>query len=281
MQEIRIRKMAPNDFAFAIKLTDTMNWDLTRKDFEFMMNLEPRGCCVALDETRRVGLITTMHFGRVGWIGNVIVTPSNRSKGVGALLVKHAIDYLVGESATTIGLYAYVDTVQFYEKLGFKANSNFIRLVGQGFKMDQYTERIVRMAERDLEDVARFDERCMGWNREPLLKRIFRDSKDLCYVARDSNKLLGFIMADSYRQEIGPCVSSPRKPEVAINLLRAVLGTFSGLEIRVGVSESRLGIVEALREMKFQEEFKVVRMYWGQVLKDKGCLLAMESLERG
>ena len=121
----------------------------------------------------------------------------------------------------------------------------------------------------------------MGWNREPLLRLIFRDSKDLCYVARDGDELIGFIMADWYRQEIGPCVSSPRKPGTAISLLKAALSAVSETEIRIGVSESRLEVIEFLREMGFQEEFKVVRMYWGQVLKDKGCLLAMESLERG
>jgi len=281
MQKIHIRVMSPSDFGFAIRLTDTMKWDLTEKDFRFMMALEPEGCFTVLEGAKRVGITTTAHFGRIGWIGNVIVDARYRSKGLGILLVKHAIDYLRKKSVSTIGLYAYVDTVPFYEKLGFKADSNFIRLAGQSSGAHRRKPLVKAMTQRDLKDVFRFDKQCMGWNRERLLRRIFTDSKDLCYVARDTDELLGFIMADWYRQEIGPCVCRRGNSRVAISLLEAVLSSLSGLEVRLGISERGREIVKALRKMSFQEEFRVVRMYWGGMLQDSGCLLAMESLERG
>ena len=281
MQKLTIRKITTADIAFAVKLTDTMNWDLTRRDFRFMMTLEPDGCFVALQGDTRMGMVTTAHFGRVGWIGNVIVDPHYRSQGIGAKLVKHAMNYLTKESATTIGLYAYTDTVAFYEKLGFKADSSFVHLVGQGISMDFDRKRVKRMTKNDLEHVIRLDKLCMGWNRERLLKIIFKDSNELCYVARDQDGLLGFIMADWYRQEIGPCVSRPENVEVAVYLLKAVLNKLNKREVRVGASENRMGIVKALKEMKFKEEFRVVRMYWGELLEDTNCLFAMESLERG
>ena len=204
-----------------------------------------------------------------------------RSKGFGALLVKHAIDYLRKKSVSTIGLYAYLDTVRFYEKLGFKADSNFIRLARQSSTANWRAASVRRMTERDLKDVIAFDEQCMGWNRGRLLKRIFADSKDLCYVAFDDDELLGSIMADWYRQEIGPCLFRVGNAESVINLFKAVLSRLSGDEVRTGVSESQQDVVEALRKIGFQEEFRVVRMYFGEVPDEAGCLLAMESLERG
>lgn len=281
MQKVTIRKMSTADVAFAVKLTDTMNWDLTRRDFRFMMTLEPNGCFVALQGDTKVGITTTAHFGTAGWIGNVIVDHRYRSKRIGVKLVKRAMDYLGEESATTIGLYAYMDTVAFYEKLGFKANSGFVRLVGQGASMDFGQKRVKRMTRNDLEHAISFDRSCMGWNRERLLRIIFKDSNELCYVARDQGRLLGFIMADWYRQEIGPCVSRPESAEAAVHLLKAVLSKLNKREVRVGVSENRAEIIKALKEMNFKEEFKVVRMHSGELLKDTGCLLAMESLERG
>jgi len=281
MQKTRIRKMAPSDFGFAIRLTDTMNWDLTEKDFRFMTRLEPKGCFTMLDRAKKVGIITTAHFGQIGWIGNVIVEMHYRSKGFGATLVKHAIDYLRKKSVSTIGLYAYLDTVPFYEKLGFRADSNFIRLARQSSTANWRVVSVRGMTERDLKDVVAFDEQCMGWNRGRLLKRIFADSKDLCYVALDDNELLGFIMGDWFRQEIGPCMSRVGNAESNINLFKAALSRLSGVEVRTGVSESQQDIVEALRKIGFQEEFRVVRMYFGEVPDEAGCLLAMESLERG
>ncbi len=281
MEKPHIRKMTPKDFVFAISLTDTMNWDLTEKDFRFMMSLEPEGCFVALDKNKRIGLITTVSFDRVGWIGNVIVDASVRSKGVGLLLVKHAMDYLAEKKVTTVGLYSYVNTVSFYKKLDFKSDNNFIRLVGQSSSARHDAKCVRNMRESDLQDAIDFDKLCMGWNRERLLKKMFKSSTDLCCVAREGNDLLGFVMADRYRQEIGPLLNRPDQDEEAMLLLRVALGKLAGVEVRIGVSEKRARIIDALMDMGFKEEFKVLRMYWGDWLEDKGCLLTMESLERG
>jgi len=273
--------MTPSDFAFAIRLTDIMHWDLTERDFKFVMELDLEGCLVALDGNKRVGITTTAHFDKIGWIGNVIVDARYRSKGIGAQLVKEAIEYLSEKSATTIALYAYLDTVKFYEKIGFKADSDFIRFTGQGTGIHVDTNATRRMTRRDLEDAIDFDSSCLGWNRGRLLRQIFTDSKDLCFVARKENKQLGFIMADWYRQEIGPLMCHADFDDEAISLLKAVLGKLEGVEVRIGVSEARQGIVDALVDLGFKEEFKVTLMHLGDKLPDAQCLVAMESLERG
>lgn len=273
--------MTSSDFSFALRLTDTMHWDLTERDFKFVLALEPEGCLVALDDNRKVGITTTAHFDKIGTIGNVIVDPHYRSKGIGAQLVKEAINYLSKKSVATVALYAYMDTVSFYEKLGFKADSCFIRLAGQGEESYLDTNTIRGMTQRDLKDAIDFDRACMGWNREKLLRRIFADSKDLCFVARRQNKLLGFIMADRYRQEIGPLMCRADSDDEAISLLKAVLGNLEGIEVRIGVSEARHRIVDALVDLGFKEEFRVTLMHLGDKLSDAGCFVAMESLERG
>ena len=281
MTEITTRKMTQDDFAFAIRLTDTMHWDLTKKDFTFMMALEPKGCFVALDGVKRVGITTTAHFDKIGWIGNVIVDPRCRSKGIGARLVKEAIGYLSEKSVSTIGLYAYVNTVKFYKKIGFKADSDFIRFAGQGIRNQVGANAIRRMSQRDLNEVIDFDRSCMGWNRDRLLRRMFADSKDLCYIIREDSGLLGFVMADWYRQEIGPIMCRANSDDDPISLLKAVLSKLAGVEVRIGVSEARRRIVDALVDMDFKEEFRVTLMHLGEKLPDARCLVAMESLERG
>lgn len=89
----QVKKMTTKDFDFAVRLTDTMNWQLTEEDFEFMLRLEPEGCSVLLHNSRRVGILTTISFDKTGWIGNVIVDEDCRKRGAGSLLVKHAMDY--------------------------------------------------------------------------------------------------------------------------------------------------------------------------------------------
>jgi len=281
MQEIHVRKMTLSDNAFAIRLTDTMHWDLTDKDFKFSMALEPEGSFVALHGNKKVGITTTIQLGKIGWIGNVIVDTRHRSKGVGAQLIRHAAEYLRRKGAATVGLYSYVNTVPFYQKLGFEPDCSFVRLTGQAPKAHIETKSTRMMSDDDLRAVTDLDTQCMGWNRERLLKRIFGSSRDLCHAAWEGSVLLGFIMADWYKQEVGPCVCRPAHDREAVNLLNVVLSKLVSVEVRMGVLETRRSIVDALKKMTFKEEFKVVRMCLGDKLKDKGCIFAMESLERG
>jgi hypothetical protein len=137
------------------------------------------------------------------------------------------------------------------------------------------------MTQRDLEDAIDLDRACMGWNRERLLRRIFTDSRDLCYVARKKNRQLGFIMGDWYRQEIGPLMCPADFEDEAISLLKTVLSKLKGIEVRIGVSEARQKFLDALVDLGFKEEFRVTLMHLGDKLPDAGCFVAMESLERG
>lgn len=281
MERIKIRRMTPQDFAFAVELTDTMNWDFTEKDFQFMMELEPEGCFIALDGTEKIGVVTAICYGKLGWIGNLLVKPENRLRGTGSSLLKHAIGYLRRKGAKTIGLYSYIETAPFYEKLGFKRDSKYIRFAIQSMFKQTDATALGEMSEADMADVIKLDGECGFYSREKLLKRILVDSGDLCYVVRKNGKLIGFIMANWYRREIGPWLCRPGYMKEALSLLRAVLNKMVGIKVHMGVPEERKKILDELKEASFKEEFRVIRMFYGESLGVNSCLLAMESLERG
>ena len=54
-----------------------------------------------------------------------------------------------------------------------------------------------------------------------------------------------------------------------------------GLDVYIGVPEKQVETLSLLKESGFHEHFKVMRMYYGTKLQDKGCVFAVESLERG
>jgi GNAT superfamily N-acetyltransferase len=121
-----VEKMKVDDFPFAVQLANTMDWNMALEDFEFMAKLEPKGCFVLFQGSERVGIATSVSFGKVGWFGNLIVKEDHRKKGAGAFLVKHAVDYLKGTGVETIGLYAYLHLIGFYENFGFKPDVDFL-----------------------------------------------------------------------------------------------------------------------------------------------------------
>jgi GNAT superfamily N-acetyltransferase len=126
-----VEKMEVDDFPFAVKLANTMNWNMTVEDFEFMMKLELKGCFVQFHGQKRVGIATTIGFGKVGWFGTFVVKEDCRGEGAGSILIKHMIDYLKNKGVETIGLYAYPHLVKFYESFGFEPDADFLVLQGK------------------------------------------------------------------------------------------------------------------------------------------------------
>ena len=64
-----VEKMTPKDYMFAVELANTMNWNMTVEDFKFNSRLEPNGCFVLFDDSKRVGVATCISYGSVGWFG--------------------------------------------------------------------------------------------------------------------------------------------------------------------------------------------------------------------
>lgn len=276
-----VKTMFPEDFDFAVQITDRMNWNLTAADFEFMTELEPDGCFVLLENSERIGLATTINFGTVAWFGNLIVNESHRGKGAGSLLVKHSIKYLRSKHAKTIGLYAYMDRIPFYKRLGFDYDSELTVLKGKGGSLP--IQPVVKEAKKqDLEKIIEFDRSCFGASRRKLLDPIVSDPDNLCYVSIEEGQTVGYVVAKIYRQmgEIGPLICRREREEIATNLLKAVLSRLEGYDISLYVPNKERVILETLGKLGFAESFRVTRMFFGSpVVKD--CVNVAESLERG
>ncbi len=279
---LRIRILSEKDFPFAIRLTDTMDWGFAEEDFRFMMDLEPNGFFVAMEDGKAVGLATTINFGQVGWIGNVIIEKDRRNKGIGSLLVEHAMNYLKERRTRAVGLYSYLRAVPLYRRLGFKSDVNFVVLKGQS--MSKPAGRDVRKAEeKDLTGIFDLDFCCFGGSRKRLLERIVSNKKNLCYVGCKGAELLGFLVAKRYSElaEIGPMVCRREYEKLPTDLLYAILGDLTGLEVQICVAKNAEKLLSTLKNLGFNERFQVVRMFYGETVSDNGCLVAAESLERG
>jgi predicted N-acetyltransferase YhbS len=278
---LRVENMTREDFEFAVSIANTMNWDMAEEDFDFNLKLEPKGCFVLFEDSERIGIVTTISFGKIGWLGNLIVSENHRGKGAGALLAKHAINHLQNEKVETVGLYSYINTIPFYRKLGFKEDSNFLVLRGKGhFSRHISHERQARKSET--QKIVDFDSRCLGFSRAKLLKPLLLNSSNFAYVAADNVELEGYTIAKVYDEtaQIGPVMCAEGRVEVAINLVSAIIDRLECFEISACVPEGQKTLLDMLIQQGFREDFRVARMFLGEPLGD-GCVFAAESLERG
>jgi GNAT superfamily N-acetyltransferase len=277
----KVKTMSPQDFEFAVKITEPMEWGLTKSDFEFMIELEPEGCFVLFDDSERIGIATTVSYGKVGWFGNLIVSPGKRKKGGGSLLVKHAIKYLADRNVETVGLYAYFDKIPFYTQLGFKYDSEFSVLKGKNFPSPILCN-VKEARKQDVKKVIDYDETCFGASRKKLLKPILLYSSNFCYMLTENNKVTGFIVAKVYdcMAELGPLICKSDRDDIAINLVNATLNRLEGFEVSICIPKKEKPIINMLKKSSFNENFRVARMFFGPCVTNK-CTYIAESLERG
>jgi GNAT superfamily N-acetyltransferase len=276
-----VQKMSVDDFAFAVRLTDTMNWNLVEEDFQFMTDLEPEGCFIIWDESERIGVATTISYGKVGWLGNVIVREEYRGRGVGSLLVKHALDFLTKQDVEAIGLYAYQNKIPFYQRLGLEYDSDFIVLKG---KPDSSSEQVHQReaSKNDEREIIDLDHFCFTASRRKLLTPILDESSNACYVTKEKGSIRGFVVAKVYpgMAEVGPLVCQRGCPDIAVDLLKAALNRVKGLEVVTCIPEKETIIRSTLMKRGFSEAFRVARMFYG-VPRLNDCIYMAESLERG
>jgi len=275
------RTMSPEDFEFAVEITDRMNWHLAKEDFEFMKELEPEGCFVLLSNSERIGIATAISFEKIGWFGNLTVDETHRRRGAGSLLVEHALKYLKRKKVETVGLYAYINRIPFYKRLGFQYDSEFTVLNGKAYSSPH--EAVARKAQKqDAQKIIDFDRLCFGASRRKLLKPIIQDPDNLCYFTSENEKIAGYAIAKVYRgeAELGPLVCLEGRNDVAINLLRSILDRLEGLEVSMYVPSKENFIVNMLIKSGFRANSSVARMFFG-ARQVKGCICTAESLERG
>lgn len=277
-----VKKMSAEDIAFAVRITDTVNWNFTEKDFEFMLSLEPEGCFVLMHNSEKVGITTTVRFGKVGWVGNVIVSQNYRRRGAGTTLVKHAVNYLKLNGAETVGLYSYKETVDFYGKLGFKCDSEFTVLSGNAFSLLADETNMKKAKREEMQKIIDFDNFYFGASREKLLEKIASAEKNLCYYYVEDGETVGYVMAKVYKHyaEIGPLVCQKRRIDAAEALLKTVLSKLGRFEVSMCIDAGAEALVSMLLNAGFTERFSVLRMFSGPPAF-RECIYAAESLERG
>lgn len=268
-----IRTIKPLDFNFIIGLAALENIKYSKKDLKRIIDFEPEGCFIALDGEQRLGIVTTITYGNVGWIGNLFVERSTRRRGTGTKLVKEALEYMQKKDVKIPKLYCFPNRVAFYRKLGFKTEINVQVMVGKGRKTS-FSE-VNELSEDTLNEILPLDKKIFGADRSHLLHRLQQEFPKNCFSAYHKKKLVGYIMANGSEDEfeLGPWVCLPKyQNRYGEQLLKAGINSLDkkiidlstplnnkmkeilvingfkkqGIAVRMGCKDSSLGNIEGV-----------------------------------
>jgi predicted N-acetyltransferase YhbS len=287
MESLTIRSFTKGDVDFAHEMTEIEKWNNTRKDIERMRKLNPLGCFVAEVNGKRIGHVFSVRYGKLGWIGFLIVRAEHRGKGVGTLLMRKTMDHLLSCGAETIKLEAVPKIANIYRKLGFIDEYDSLRFVGKSGKLTSgASSNLTLLKGSMIRKVAEFDAEYFGADRSEVLTRLYSDYPKLCHVSFVESEIVGYIMCrraeSGYRA--GPWVYTPRNPQTARELLAKCVQIVEGNdELFVGVPAANSVAVKMMQEFGFEQYSKSIRMRFGKKLEtdDVKGIFAIGGPEKG
>jgi len=258
-----VRLMTRSDSEFAVDLANQENWNYDLEDLDRLQFLFPKGCFIAEHERKRAGWVVACTYGDLAWISSLVVSSNLRGKGIGAALVNHAVRYAHDMGVKTVGLYSYMWSIGFYEKVGFRRNCDFDYVVGKGRRVDVRTEtqRVARF-----DEVVGFDHEYFRGDRRPLLDLLHRQYPGLLLKLQRTD-LLGYIAGKSYSDdsaEIGPWVCDSTQAEVAEQLFAAEISRLESRSIGLTIPCENLEARRIVDKYGFQVKQKVHRMLMGR-----------------
>jgi ribosomal protein S18 acetylase RimI-like enzyme len=280
-----IRTMRREDIPFAVQVSDKERWGIPARDFRRILRFDPHGSFIATEGREKVGLATTISYGRnVAWIGNVVVSERFRGRHIGQLLVIHAVTYLTKKGLKHIALYCFDENIEFYRKLGFVEERPFGRLQRRSRSLPTGSPESISSRPSTLAQALSLDRKAFGADRSKLI-RDWVNSKTGSVLGIVHRGTCAYILIRGYGDmcEIGPWVNIGAKKKELESMLRESLTRAGGRPIEVSVP---LHNPRALRLFK-SNGFRVVKMgtsmYFGAVprIGRPEAILALGFLDKG
>lgn len=128
-----IEPFRKEDIAHFLDLAAAEEWAAEPWEFEFLLSEFSQGCFAARGEHgKTVGFVTSLRHQLSGWIGNLIVRPEDRGKGVGEALFRKVLETLLDSGVETVWLTASKSGMPLYQKYGFTRIDTIVRWSGSG-----------------------------------------------------------------------------------------------------------------------------------------------------
>ncbi len=214
---IDFRLMTEADIPLGMRLKAQAHWNQTEADWRRFLRLQPDGCFVACCDGQDVGTTTVCIFGSVAWIAMVLVDIQHRHRGIGTRLVRYALDFLDRQDVATVRLDATALGRPVYERLGFAAQYDLIRMevelpdgVSPMSEANAVVQEIEPMRQAGLAAIERWDRLATRTVRGKLLARLIAESTSRAYLTTGPKSFGGYVLSrpGTRAVQMGPAVAS-------------------------------------------------------------------------
>ncbi|UCD64797.1 MAG: GNAT family N-acetyltransferase [Candidatus Zixiibacteriota bacterium] len=247
-----------------------------------IIRYNPDGCFALCDDDRVIGMVTSTVYEQTGWLGWLFVLQEYRGQGLGAKLMKKAIDHVQSRGIKTMLLEAVVEAVTLYRRLGFVEQFHTQHYLLSPDNLAPASNQVVEtsaVAAADVETLAAFDRRFFNEDRQSLFQIVFGNANFRGYIARSGTEIVGFLITTeaAENQQVSPMIvnlSHPRAADAIQALVAAALKAcpkplyFRCPLLTEGYGDTLTGLGAT------KVDYHTVRMYLGEPYKteQKGML---------
>jgi GNAT superfamily N-acetyltransferase len=214
-----MRPADESDLAAIANLRESVGWAVHEWALRAVIGVPEALCLVAVDpDDGPVAVGSGIAYGRLGWVGNMVVAEAHRRRGVGAAILEAVIDFLTERGCARLELYATPDGRPLYERYGFTLTdpSAMIRVSRAKPSADP---DVAVSDESDAAAIAAYDAPRFGGDRSRQLATMARDPERPLLAARVDGALAGYLWLRADGPRVGPFIADA--PRVASALLAA------------------------------------------------------------
>jgi len=250
------------------------------------MLLNPRGCFLAYDGTRKLGLTTTTTYGKkLAWIGNVIVHKNYRGKHIGRALVEHATMQLQETGVEHIALYCYKEQASFYDNLGFARDRPFVRLRRNAAKVEHLREESEFKRPPPIAKLLAADMQAFGADRSKLIRAVLTDDAGwILGISHGISSTSYLMVKESVEEcELGPWIClHPSRDEPSRMIYQALIRVGS-VPVEVGCFRGNRPAMRILKNNGFRTVREGYRMFFQERAKigDEKAQYGLGFLDKG
>jgi GNAT superfamily N-acetyltransferase len=259
--DLALRDAVATDLPAIASLRERVGWSVHEWALRAVVGAGWARCVVVADGSGSVvGVGSGATYGRLGFVGNMVVAEDHRRRGVGAHVLEAVLEYLRRAGAQRVELFATTAGRPLYERFGFELmEPGAVASVPRSALTHTGSSAVTAAAAETISELAAYDTPRFGGDRSDLLALLAADPAHPLLIARAGGRLVGFAWIRPDTGRIGPFVADD--PTIAAALLADAFGRLPGTDLLTfNLPMSNEPGVAWLRSMKFELEPWDVRM---------------------
>lgn len=226
--DITLRDAALDDLPAIAALRESVGWSVNEWALRAVIGRPNARCLVVVAGDGLAGTGSGIVYGPLGFVGNMIVAPVHRRRGIGSVVLETITAHLAEAGCRRLELNATSEGRPLYERHGF---ASLGRSATTQLRRDVRLARDPSVATRPagpeaLEDLAAYDRPRFGGDRRALLELLLADPAATFLAAQRNGEIVGYACVRTDTPRLGPLLAD--EPAVAETLLAEAFDLLPG-----------------------------------------------------